>query len=67
LLAKIKINLINKEEKINREISGISSQIIIIHISWISDRKKAAKMNSEKRTAQARFYYYVDSYPGIWL
>ena len=22
-------------------------------------------MNSEKRTAQARFYYYVDSYPGI--
>jgi hypothetical protein len=33
LLAKIKINLINKEEKINRKISGISSQIIIIHIS----------------------------------
>jgi hypothetical protein len=33
LLAKIKINLINKEEKINREISGILSQIIIINIS----------------------------------
>ena len=24
-------------------------------------------MNSEKRTAQARFYYYVDSYPGIFF